>query len=94
MKIRSQINYALLAGASATALMMSAPVAIAQEDDGAGRTLDTVIVTTQKTEESIQDVPIAVSAFDPANLDRLNINTGQDLQFNIPNFQALSLIHI
>ncbi|MGB0261462.1 MAG: TonB-dependent receptor [Henriciella sp.] len=88
MKIRSQMNYALLAGASATALMMSAPVAIAQEDDGARRTLDTVIVTTQKTEESIQDVPIAVSAFDPANLDRLNINTGQDLQFNIPNFQA------
>ena len=85
MKVSRQSNYVLLAGASALALSAGAPAAIAQDDDGA-RTLSTVVVTTQKTEESIQDVPIAVSAFDPDALERLNIDTGSDLQFNIPNF--------
>jgi len=56
------------------------------QDANEDRTLDTVVVTTQKRDESIQDVPIAVSAFDPDALERLNISTGSDLQFNIPNF--------
>ena len=85
MKVSRRSNYVFLAGASALAMSAAAPHAIAQEDDGA-RTLSTVVVTTQKTEESIQDVPIAVSAFDPDALERLNIDTGSDLQFNIPNF--------
>jgi len=76
-----------LAGASVLAMSLLAPAAVAQEDESP-RTLSTVTVTTQKRTESIQDVPIAVSAFDPENLDRLNINTGSDLQFNIPNFQS------
>ncbi|MCR9271394.1 MAG: TonB-dependent receptor [Hyphomonadaceae bacterium] len=85
MKVSRRSNYVLFAGASALALSTGAPAAMAQDDDGA-RTLSTVVVTTQKTEESIQDVPIAVSAFDPDALERLNIDTGSDLQFNIPNF--------
>ncbi|MHA7900856.1 MAG: TonB-dependent receptor [Henriciella sp.] len=85
MKVSRRSNYVLFAGASALALSAGAPAAMAQDDDGA-RTLSTVVVTTQKTEESIQDVPIAVSAFDPDALERLNIDTGSDLQFNIPNF--------
>ena len=86
----------LFAGASALAMVLFSGHAIAQEEDAAStvdeaaspRRLDRVVVTTQKRSESIQDVPIAVSAFDPENLDRLNINTGSDLQFNIPNFQS------
>lgn len=77
-----------LAGASVLAISLLAPAAVAQEEGEGTRTLSTVTVTTQKRTESIQDVPIAVSAFDPENLDRLNINTGSDLQFNIPNFQS------
>lgn len=88
MKVSRRSNYILLAGASALAMSAVAPVAIAQEDneDADARTLNTVVVTTQKRDESIQDVPIAVSAFDPDALERLNIETGSDLQFNIPNF--------
>lgn len=63
-----------------------APAQAQDEDSSASRTLSTVVVTTQKKDESIQDVPIAVSAFDPEALERLNISTGSDLQFNIPNF--------
>ena len=89
MKVARHSNYILFAGASALALSMAAPVAVAQDgadDDAESRTLSTVVVTTQKRDESIQDVPIAVSAFDPDALERLNIETGSDLQFNIPNF--------
>ena len=87
MKVTRRSNYVLLAGASALALSGTASVASAQveAEEADTRTLSTVVVTTQKTEESIQDVPIAVSAFDPDALERLNIETGSDLQFNIPN---------
>ena len=90
MKVSRQSNYILLAGASALALPAGAPHAYAQDEDANStvRTMNTVVVTTQKTEESLQDVPIAVSAFDGEMLENLNINTGQELQFNIPNFQA------
>lgn len=86
MKVTRRSNFVLLAGASALAMSVGAPAAIAQEGGESARTLDTVVVTTQKRDESIQDVPIAVSAFDPDALERLNIETGSDLQFNIPNF--------
>ena len=82
-------KYLMLAGASAIALSLFAPVATAQEDGGGDvevrRTLGTVLVTTQKTEESIQDVPIAVSAFDEEALQKLQLTGGPDLVRSIPN---------
>ncbi|MDT8759398.1 TonB-dependent receptor [Sphingomonas psychrotolerans] len=44
-----------------------------------------IVVTAQKFEESIQDVPIAVSAFSGAALDNLKIETGGELLRAIPN---------
>jgi outer membrane receptor protein involved in Fe transport len=44
-----------------------------------------IVVTAQKIEESIQDVPIAVSAFSGAALDNLKIETGGELLRAIPN---------
>ena len=76
----------LFAGASALALTMFGPVALAQEeapDDS--RRLGTVTVTTQKVEQSIQDVPIAVSAFDEESLDKMQLTGGPDLLKAIPN---------
>lgn len=48
-------------------------------------TLGAVIVTAQKREENLVDVPIAVSAFDSEAMDRKQIDQATDLQFNIPN---------
>ena len=78
-------KYLMLAGVSAVALSWAAPVAIAQEEEDQVRTLGTVLVTTQKTEESIQDVPIAVSAFDEEALEKLQLTGGPDLTKSIPN---------
>ncbi|MEO1324503.1 MAG: TonB-dependent receptor [Pseudomonadota bacterium] len=80
------VRASLLLGASSLAIGLITPAYAQDEETASSRTLDTVVVTTQKKDESIQDVPIAVSAFDPDALERLNINTGSDLQFNIPNF--------
>ena len=44
-----------------------------------------IIVTAQKREESIQDVPIAVSAFSGDALDDLKIEGGSELLRAIPN---------
>ncbi len=79
-----------LAGASALAMSLFAPAAIAQEAPAAEeadnqRTLTKVTVTTQKVEESIQDVPIAVSAFDESAIERLQLTGGSDLVKAVPN---------
>jgi outer membrane receptor protein involved in Fe transport len=44
-----------------------------------------VIVTAQKREESIQTVPIAVTALSAANMKRQGIDNGSDLQLVVPN---------
>lgn len=47
--------------------------------------LGTVTVQAQKRDESIQDVPIAISAFGEAELERAQIEDPTDLQLSIPN---------
>jgi len=47
--------------------------------------IDEIIVTAQKREESLQSVPIAVTAFDAAALEKFQIETFGDLRFNVPN---------
>lgn len=46
--------------------------------------IEEIIVTAQKREQSIQDVPIAVSAFDSAFLDDAGIDDVFELQFFVP----------
>jgi iron complex outermembrane recepter protein len=47
--------------------------------------IEEIVVTAQRRAESIQDVPIAVSAFDADALEARQIDTFSDLQFNVPN---------
>jgi outer membrane receptor protein involved in Fe transport len=77
----------LFASASALAIGLFGQGAWAQETDApeSTRTLATVTVTTQKTEQSIQDVPIAVSAFDEDAINRLQLTGGADLVKAVPN---------
>lgn len=49
--------------------------------------LEEVIVTAQKREASLQDTPVAVSAFSQADLRRQLIDRPLDLQLNVPNMQ-------
>ena len=47
--------------------------------------LEEVIVTAEKRASTVQDTPIAVSAFSQMELDQALINKPLDLQFNVPN---------
>ncbi|MEO0450673.1 MAG: TonB-dependent receptor [Pseudomonadota bacterium] len=81
-----------LAGASALALSLASPVVSAQEgseEDGA-RTLSTVTVTATQRAESIQDVPIAVTALSPEVLDRAGVADVTALDSVAPSFNMNS----
>ena len=53
--------------------------------DGANATVEALIVTAQKKEQAIQDVPIAISAFSEKTLQEQKIEGGFDLLKAIPN---------
>ena len=76
MKIRNQV--ALLAGAFA----LGASPAFA---------IDEVVVTAQRRAENLQEVPLAVSAFDSSTIDRLQINAVKDIGQNVPNLQTYTV---
>jgi outer membrane receptor protein involved in Fe transport len=55
--------------------------------DGANSgTVQALIVTAQKREENIQDVPIAMSAFTQEDLTKSQVTGGPDLMTQVPNF--------
>jgi len=49
-------------------------------------TVAALVVTAQKREENIQDVPIAMSAFTQEDLTRSQVAGGPDLMTQVPNF--------
>lgn len=75
----------------AVALGLSAPGAFAQDAGAApatgssATTLDAVTVTARKREETLQDVPVAVTAFTAETIDKLNIEDIGDLDAQVPN---------
>jgi iron complex outermembrane recepter protein len=74
---------------SATALAMSlAMPAFAQDEpqaeDEAAEDIG-IVVTAQRRAQSLQEVPIAVSAFDSAALESQQIENSSDLQLTLPN---------
>ncbi len=92
MTDRSIARSALIATVSAMAL--SQPLgALAQEgdrDDDARRRLSTVTVTATQRTESIQDVPIAVTALNPEILDRAGVSDVTNLDSVAPSFNMNS----
>ena len=61
--------------------------AFAQEES---KTLEVIEVTTQKRTQSIQKVPIAISAFSAEDLQRTNSSNMADLQYFTPNLTVSS----
>ncbi|QSX75574.1 TonB-dependent receptor [Lysobacter arenosi] len=79
----------------AIAFALLAPAAFAQETtaattttsagDAQATTLSGVTVTARKREETLQEVPVAVTAFTADALDKLNIEDLSDLDGQVPN---------
>jgi len=77
----------LAMGVSAIAVAAVAMPAFAQDaaPKAASTGIEELVVTAQKREEAIQDVPIAVSAFSQDSLEKAKIDGGPNLQLAIPN---------
>ena len=86
---RTSLGLLLKSTLLASAAITAGQVAIAQEnadENQARRTLDVVTVTAQKKEESILDVPMAISAFEGEDLELLGIQDTNDLASIVPGF--------
>ncbi len=72
---------------ASSALGLSVPARAQQVDSGhtVASGLETVIVTARKRAEDAQAVPIAISAYNEADLQKLNIRTIEDLRYSSPS---------
>ncbi|GGE50391.1 TonB-dependent receptor [Marinicauda pacifica] len=73
---------------SAAAAAATAGVAHAQAEGQSARTRDVITVTATKTEQSAQDIPVAVSALDTGDLQELRIDTFSDYLVQLPGVSA------
>ncbi len=73
-------------GVSVFAMLAATPVLAqtAQADEGSVAS-DEIIVTAQRQAQSLQEVPIAVSAFSAEALEKQQIKNSSDLQLTLPN---------
>ncbi|ODU48419.1 TonB-dependent receptor [uncultured Aquimonas sp.] len=71
--------------------LLAAPYAVqaqqapAQGEEAKPNTLDAITVSARKREESLQEVPVAVTAFTADGLDKLNVEDIGDLGAFVPN---------
>ena len=77
----SSVSLAALLAVPAAA-QAPAPAAAAAAEESA---IDDIIVTAQRVGQSLQDVPIAVTAFTADALEKQQINNTSDLQLTLPN---------
>jgi iron complex outermembrane receptor protein len=84
----TKISSYLSAGAICAALAVFSAPALAQEADEAAiddGTLEEITVTARRREESLQTVPVSVSAFTEGEIERRQINSTLDVIRNVPN---------
>ncbi|MEH6676548.1 MAG: TonB-dependent receptor, partial [Phenylobacterium sp.] len=67
----------LWAGGAAAAALLSGQVALAQ--DAQVSTLEEVVVTAQRRAQSLQDVPVTVTAFGAEQVEEARIREVQDV---------------
>ena len=77
------------AAAAAPAVSGGSPIPVTaarQNKAPANRLVEEIVVTAQKREEKLQDVPISIQAFTQEKLDVLGIQSVQDVQRATPGF--------
>jgi iron complex outermembrane receptor protein len=58
---------------------------------GPALAVDEIVVTAQRREQQLQDVPVAVSAFNESSIEALQINVVKDIGQNVPNLQTYTV---
>ncbi|HEY3695058.1 MAG TPA: TonB-dependent receptor, partial [Phenylobacterium sp.] len=88
--MRSGISWALMATTSVLALSGGGSAAFAQTPDAhasgsGGAAIEEVVVTARRRQESLQSVPVSVTALGTQELARKDIRAGADLQHAVPS---------
>ena len=86
----SSLKQIALASVGFGALIVGAMPATAQdqESEATTRTLEAVTVTATKREETLQDVPVAVSVVDESVIERAEVQDISDLQSLVPSLRV------
>ena len=90
MMMRRNVLALSTALACAATWPLSAAHAQDQEDGVTDALLEEVIVTARKREESLQDIPVAISAFDAADIANLDIRDLESVADFSPGFQFMN----
>jgi len=87
MRIASAIRSGFVASVSVIGLIATSAQAqdATSQDSTEERGVREIIVTAQRQAQNLQDVPIAVTAFDATALQRQQINNPLDIQLTLPN---------
>lgn len=74
--------------ATALCIFFGAPLTAQAQQDGGG--LEEIVVTARKVEESLRDIPIAVTAFTEQAMEEQGISSLQDIADSTPGFDFAS----
>lgn len=80
------LKHSLLMSGAFVVAMVGATGAQAQQGQS-NNTIEELVVTAEKREQSLQDVPVAISAFTSDKRDLVGINTVQDMTNFTPGLQ-------
>jgi iron complex outermembrane recepter protein len=69
---------------------LAAILAVGVSNQALSQALEEVVVTAQKRSESIQDVPVAITAFTSTAMDNMKMETAIDIAAGVPNLQVSS----
>ena len=83
----ARLNRSVVFGSFASAFALFAPAAFAQEaqtSDEQGREIEEIVVTAQRRDESLVQVPVSITAISADSLAKQAISTERDLQIAVP----------
>ncbi len=83
-------NTRVLTVAAATAIVLAAARAASAQEaaDTEAMAIEEIVVTAQKREESVQDVPVSIAAFTGTTLQNAQVDSVATLPRLVPNFSA------
>ncbi|MDP4605210.1 MAG: TonB-dependent receptor [Erythrobacter sp.] len=69
---------------------MTVPLSAQETDEAAGNTIGEIVVTAQKREQNLQEVPLAISVVGSEKLQQLQVNDARDLTGLAPNVTVVT----
>jgi len=80
-----QFRHIVIPIAVGLATLCCAGTVAAQQNEGSGAVLEEVTVTATRIRESVQDIPVSVTALSEQQMELRNVENTRDLQASVPN---------